>query len=154
MNTVRIKGIKPLNKKLTAHAAKFTDLGPMFLEMITEIGQAEAEWFASSGGGTWAPLSPEYAAAKAAKFPGKPILIATGELQKSIVTPAAAMRITSPYTMDWVSDRMTEGSNPWNLAYLHREGTPTMPSRDPTIPYARAVLIASLAAQNYSAWKF
>jgi hypothetical protein len=150
-NTVAVKGIKELRRKLTTYSVRVADMAPMWAEVAAGVAQAEAEWFASSGGGTWKPLTQEYAERKAAEFPGRPILIATGELQDSLVNPARAMRLEGPAIMRWVATVVTPKGD-WNLAALHRDGTPKMDARDPTIPAGRSIEIALAAARVHAAW--
>lgn len=55
-------------------------------EFLTQrVEQSFATQGAASGAGPWVPLSPKYAAWKQQHFPGRGILVATGEMKSSIV---------------------------------------------------------------------
>jgi hypothetical protein len=150
--TVLVKGISSANRSLGAYAAKLAAPVAMFEQIAQELSVAEQAWFTAEGEGSWQPLSLQYAARKSREYPGQPILVASGELRDWLVNPAKAMRITSPETMQWVNDRNTPDGR-WNLAELHRDGTPTMPARDPVIPAARLNEIALAAAEIHARFR-
>ncbi|WP_102158678.1 phage virion morphogenesis protein [Zhihengliuella halotolerans] len=83
------------------------------------------------GNSKWAPLSPKYAAQKARAFPGMPLLVATGDLRKSL-----AFR---PFGIDEITSKgMTLGTAVPYASY-HQRGTPRMPQRK---------LVGRLSAQD------
>lgn len=149
---VVVRGVSKLQRKIAAYSAKLIAPAAMWETIKVELEAAETAWFESEGEGTWKPLSPEYAGAKAALFPGKPILVATGDLMDWITNPAKAAKITSPDTMQWVNSYDTPDGR-WNLAELHRDGTPKMPARTPIIPTTRLVEIAVAAARVQAVWR-
>lgn len=68
----------------------FTKLG----EALTPVVYLHlGEWFDSAGEGTWQPLSPAYAAWKAAHYPGAPIMVQTGELSASLHGPGGKFSV-------------------------------------------------------------
>lgn len=72
-------------------------------------------------GGAWSPLSPRYAAWKAKKRPGAPILVFDGKLKNEMTSPGAGV-----YEV-W-SSGFTVGSDLFYAKY-HQEGTKHMPAR-------------------------
>lgn len=149
--TVVVKGISTANRKLEAFAAKLEAPLPMFEEISRELAVAEQAWFTSEGSGSWEPLSLAYAEQKASKFPGQPILVASGELRDWLTNPAKAMKLVGPDVMQWINDRATPDGR-WNLAELHRDGTDKMPARDPIVSRGTLESIALAAAENFVAW--
>jgi hypothetical protein len=149
---VVVRGITSLKRKIAAYSASLLSPVQMWETIKVELEAAEMAWFESEGEGTWKPLSPEYAGKKAALFPGQPILVATGDLKDWLTNPAKAAKITSPDTMQWVNSYDTPDGR-WNLAELHRDGTPKMPARTPIIPHSRLVEIAVAAARVQAVWR-
>lgn len=105
----------------------YTEYFERYLEPDFEAIQQEQ--FDSEGArgeaGQWQPLSPAYAAWKAARFPGKPILQGTGRLRDSYVQRAhgEAYRRITPTSLE-------RGSNVPHAGF-HATGTSRMPARPP-----------------------
>lgn len=59
---------------LTRWSQRLRNARPAFNEMADLIADSQKEWFATAGNGTWAPLSPKYAAWKRKRFPKRGIL--------------------------------------------------------------------------------
>ena len=148
---VVVRGVKDLTRKLSAYSAKLLTPALMWEEIKAELAAAEMAWFEAEGEGTWQPLSEEYAGRKAEQFPGKPLLVAEGDLRDWMTNPGMAARITSPDTLQWVNGRSTPAGR-WNLAELHRDGTPKMPARNPVVPLDRLVGLAVAAARVQARW--
>ncbi len=78
------------DRQLDRTLAKFNaakDMRPAWQSLAARFTRMEAKQFGSQGGfgsGGWAPLSPRYAAWKAKHYPGKGILVRTGELRRSL----------------------------------------------------------------------
>lgn len=108
------------------------DFTPAWNATLAEIEKAVESSFER---GAFAPLSPRYAARKAHRFPGRPILVATGALKGSLTNDHApgALRRIRRFGFEYGS-AISVGS--YNLLDLHRQGTPRMPVRDP-IPSER-----------------
>jgi hypothetical protein len=87
---------------------------PLFIEWMREQFESEGAF----AGNPWAPLAPAYEAYKAVKYPGKPILQATGALRRAASNPSRRVAPTS-LTLTIHSDY---------LGY-HQEGTSRMPAR-------------------------
>lgn len=56
------------------------------------------------GSGGWAPLSPRYAAWKARRYPGAPILVRTGDLRASLTERPFGVEVIEPRTAIFGSD--------------------------------------------------
>lgn len=149
--TVKISGVKAIKGRLAAYEAKMLAPVDMWEEIARELSAAEHSWFEAEGEGSWAPLSVEYAAAKAAEFPGRPILQATGDLLDWMTNPAMAMKMPAPDIMEWVNAYTTPDGK-WNIAQLHRDGTPKMPARNPVVPTERLHALSLAAAKMHAAW--
>lgn len=107
---------------VNALAAFLEDLRPFWPLLTREWIAWASEQFESEGdyalGHEWAPLSPAYAAWKATHYPGKSILIATGDMRRNVTTP---QRVATPQSLELIVDDE-------KLAY-HQEGTDKMPAR-------------------------
>lgn len=98
------------------------DLSPAFEEITsTFTDQIEPTWFDTEGQGTWAPLNPRYAAQKERRWPGRPILVASGALLESVTGGTGFVKIITPTAL-------ALGTNiPY--AIYHQRGTTYMPRR-------------------------
>jgi phage gpG-like protein len=114
-----------LDRTLERFAESVADATPAWEKMADRFVRVERRQFASEGAygsGGWAPLSPRYAAWKAAHYPGKPILRRTDDLWRSLTT-GPAIRVITPSMMIVGSD----------VAYgrYHQRGGPKLPRRRP-----------------------
>ena len=140
-----IDGDRELSRKLHGLLNRVTDLEPVFKAIAADWSLTMARKFASGGAyeaGTdaqgqanpaWAPLSPRYAAWKAAHYPGSTILQRTGALRQAAVNPQVT---TSATSLRLVVD------NAWAL--YHQSSRPR--TRLPRRPFA------SLTAKQKSRW--
>lgn len=90
-----------LDRTLARFQARAVDARPAFEQISESFLRAERKQFASQGeygSGGWRPLSPSYAAWKAKHYPGKGILVRTGELQKSL-TEGPQVKVIEPHLM-------------------------------------------------------
>lgn len=85
-----LEGLAENERALSLLLAGLTDLRPFwplvvpaFIRWMREQFDSEGDW----GGEHWAPLSPDYLAYKMQRYPGKPILQATGELRQAASRP-------------------------------------------------------------------
>lgn len=122
---IELRGFDELERSLRGFAATLIDLRPfwplvvpMFVRWMGDQFSSEGGW----GGHTWTPLSAEYAAEKAARYPGRSILIATGALRGAASRP---QRTATPSSLTLTITDPKVG--------YHQDGTPTMPAR-PVIP--------------------
>lgn len=95
---LEVKGDKEIVKMLTGVGLDVKDLkGAM-----TDVGNHAKKYFggqvfASRGGvlgQTWPRLSSAYAAQKAKRYPGRPVLVRTGVMQRSFVSNPSNMSVT------------------------------------------------------------
>lgn len=98
----------------------FEKIADDFRDTMSGVFSAEG---AFEGRSRWAPLSPDYAIQKARKFPGRPILHATGKLRKSLTTESDGhiCQITPTTLKIGTSDEK---------AIFHQRGTRKMPQRE------------------------
>jgi hypothetical protein len=110
-------------RRLERLGLMLTDLRS-FWPMVTRLWIGwMGQMFESEGafaGRPWAPLSPRYAAWKAARFPGKKILTRTGQLRRAATSPT---RRATPTVLTLTIES--------EVAVYHQEGTPRMPARPP-----------------------
>jgi hypothetical protein len=118
-----VRRLRLYGKKLSSWPVLFVEIGEAFAE-------AEREWFQTQGDGSWKPLSKAYAERKAKLYPGKTILVASGELEKSLTDTLRAIRLIPPDMFTFGSDVEVNG---YSLAELHQSGTERMPVRKPII---------------------
>lgn len=118
---VEIEGLTDGERDAARLAVMLSDLRPwwpllvpMFVGWMREQFDTEGAF----GGASWAPLSPNYAAYKAQRYPGKGILIAEGDLRRSASNPTREMR---PLSLTLIIDSEVAG--------FHQEGTDSMPAR-------------------------
>ena len=116
-----IDGEQQVLSALSRFGEYANDLHVPFGEMATDFARAEGARFAAQGPG-WAALSPEYAAWKAAHYPGKPILQRTGALLGSLTGGAGFIR-------EITDEAMTLGTRV-GYARFHQRGTGRMPKRE------------------------
>lgn len=114
----------PIQKKMRQLTAHLEDIRPLALALDPFVYQHFREWFDSQGEGTWEPLSNEYAAWKAANYPGAPILVASGDLRRSLVDQGSKgnVRRIERDSAEWGTDIF--------YAKFHQMGTGTRNSGD------------------------
>lgn len=120
-----LEGVEDYQRRLRGFAAQLVDLRP-FWPTAARIARgwlkrqmdSEGSW----GGDPWEPLSPSYAAYKAATRPGRPMLWYDGPLRRAVFAPR---RIARPDSLELVIEEPK--------AAFHQEGTRRMPAR-PIIP--------------------
>lgn len=102
---LEIKGVKEVTKMLTNVGLDVRDLkGAM-----ADVGDHAKKYFggqvfASRGGvlgQTWPRLSPSYAARKAKRYPGRPVLVRTGLMQRSFTSTPSNMSVTIGNDAPW-----------------------------------------------------
>ena len=111
-------GLRELGRSLAHPRPLWGDLEALFRSWVGEQFDREGGW----GGTAWAPLSPAYAARKAARNPGRSLLIAEGELERAAQRPRVEDRgDTLVLSIDH------------ELARIHAAGSSDLPAR-PLIP--------------------
>jgi phage gpG-like protein len=122
-----ISGDVQLDRTLLRFADRTDDMSVVFGPLADDFLRMERSQFSSQGrfSAGWAPLSPDYAARKARKYPGAKILHATGDLEASLTRRGARNAVRQI-----TSDSLLVGSTDPKVAY-HQFGTENMPRRRP-----------------------
>lgn len=117
-------------------------LVPLFIGWMREQFESEGAY----GGDPWAPLTPEYAARKAEMYPGKGILVATGELRGAASRP---QRVMTPTALILRVD--DSGTSHGSVLPFHQAGTTRMPARPLLFERLSAPALAQVerAAEEY-----
>lgn len=91
-----------IDRTLARVGANVEDATEAWEQIADRFARFESRQFASegrAGSGGWAPLSPRYAAWKAKRFPGQPIMVATGELRASLTERPFGVEAIRPQSM-------------------------------------------------------
>lgn len=117
-------GFRPFALSLERFGQNIQDADQAFDRMADFAARVFAAQFETAGsrmGSKWAPLSPKYAKQKARAFPGQPLMVATGDLRKSLAfRPLGIEEITS--------SKMVIGTAIPYAAY-HQAGAGRLPQR-------------------------
>ncbi len=105
---------------------RLRSLRPAWGDVVREVWSGEAERFAAGGDPAWPPLNPTYAAWKAKRFPGRPLLVRTGRLYRSLTG-----RGTGADARVALGDREVRIGTRVPYTVWHVRGTQNMPVRDP-----------------------
>lgn len=124
--TFTVEGETQIDRTLTRWADNLDNPIPLWDRLADRFAVAEGKQFSSEGAygsGGWTPLSPIYAAWKAANYPGKRILERTGTLRDSLTR--------RPFGIEFLTKRaMTVGSG-LDYGRYHQAGGGTLPQRRP-----------------------
>lgn len=120
---VKIYGEDKVQDYMDAIEKRANNLKPVFHWAKRELEKANAENFLSNGlpVGGWKPLSPAYGAWKANRFPGRPTMIRSGNLFRSLTN------INANDTE--INDTTASFSSSIEYAKFHQYGTSKMPAR-------------------------
>lgn len=119
--SITVTGVTETLTALTRFDAACADLRPAFERVVPIVPQMVADTFAAQGPG-WRPLSPGYAAWKAAHFPGQPLLVRSGEGKAAATRPDG-------WETKFAPDRLTMTyRGPAYMAY-HQQGGGRLPQR-------------------------
>lgn len=81
-----ISGLKKILSTLQTLKLRVLNLKPAYKQIADNFREVEKVTFANQGGRRkWTPLSPNYAKWKSKKYPGKPIMVLTGDLKNSLI---------------------------------------------------------------------
>lgn len=121
--------IRSFTASVERFALELGNFGKHVFPRVTEVLEdAVAEQFDSEGragqGGGWDELSPKYAAWKAKKFPGSPLLVRTSRMVSGLVSSLAPTALRSKD-----QTRMEYGTRGVEYASFHQFGTRKMPAR-------------------------
>jgi len=103
-------GDAQVDRTLDAIEGRAQDASPVWDVIADRFLHVEEQQFASEGGwgsGGWPALSPAYAAWKQAHYSGRPILVLTGDLERSL-TDGPAVRVIRPDRM-WIGSDVAHG---------------------------------------------
>lgn len=113
-------GMAPFRLMLDRFGDNIADPRPLFEKIADEFAQDQGDRFAR-GNSLWTPLEPKYAAWKAARYPGAPVLTRTGALRDSLAN--------RPLDVEWIdTQRMVIGTN-LHYAGYHQRGMGNNPVR-------------------------
>lgn len=130
-------------KRLRLYATGLHTWRSLYRTIARDIARAEVRWFQSEGEGSWKPLSEAYARQKAILHPGKPILVAEGDLQAAATSAERLLRSRSAMAAEYViadpKARFHGGDGPRTV----------MPKRDPFIPLLQVRRIVRLALAGH-----
>ena len=82
----KLVGMARVKNALKKIQRRTSDLRPVWAAIRDEFFKIEDKRFESSNKGRWRPLSPNYAKWKQANYPGKPIMVLTGDLKASLTS--------------------------------------------------------------------
>ena len=123
---ISIAGDRQLSRDILRITEHVADLRPALNAIADQLRDANRRQFESEGrfgSGGWDPLSADYARAKARSFPGRPILVRTGALRRSLTERPFGVEEIGRQTMEVGSDLV--------YAQYHQHGTRKMPRRRP-----------------------
>jgi phage gpG-like protein len=115
---------------LTSLKSRVKNLSPAFRSISDNFRETEKKTFDNQGRGkSWMPLSSTYAAWKAKHYPGRPIMVLTGDLKRSLTSRDAnhIERIRHQDMEIGTSDKK---------GIWHQKGTSKMPARKLISPTA------------------
>lgn len=150
----QIIGGRGVIERLRAVRARALDLRPFWNEVfapkyfatVQDLFALEGQRRRDSGrfgGGSWAPLSPSYAAWKARHYPGERILSRTGALRDSLAWTGSGL---GPGGVWLATKQGVEFGTAIPYAQYHAKGTGTMPARPFMDPPNKTVFVQQLRA--------
>lgn len=125
-NDVILEGDRQVLAKLDVIRKRMRDLRWLWSTVTELFVEKEKLWFAGKGQGRWAPLSPTYATWKAIHYPGRPLMVRSGDLRSQLTSSRKAVLAET--------DRQLFVGTAIPYAVFHQEGTSKMPARPPLIP--------------------
>jgi phage gpG-like protein len=96
------------------------DLRPVFRKAEKELSDIYTKHFSSNGSGTWKPLDAEYGAWKSANYPGRPTLVQSGNLFRTI----------RKFSVREINKNNARFGTDAKVAKFHQYGTWSMPKRE------------------------
>lgn len=124
--TLAVEGEVQLDRTLARFTDAVSDAAPVWEVLANRFAALERRQFASEGAyasGGWTPLSPRYAAWKARRYPGKPILERTGELKRSLTE--------RPFGVEVIEAGFMVVGSGTDYGRYHQAGGGTLPQRRP-----------------------
>ena len=120
-----LEGDERVIRSLDRVRRRLNDLRWLFGTLTELFVAKERNWFDSEAKGTWPALSPAYARWKAVAYPGRPIMVRTGDLRSTLTSGKAVLAKTD--------DSLFLGTSVPYAAY-HARGAGNLPQRPPLIP--------------------
>jgi phage gpG-like protein len=124
--TLTMHGEAQVDRTLARYADNVQDATDLWGELADRFASANRRQFASEGrygSGGWPELSPAYAKTKARKYPGKPILEASGDLMESLTSRPFGVEALLPGSM------VVGSGIPYGR--YHQQGGGNLPRRRP-----------------------
>lgn len=102
---IKVTGDRRTITAVNAWMRELEDWTPVWALIEADFYRMEQEQWASEGsrgGDKWPPLSPAYAAWKARRYPGQPLMVATGALRDSMTKQGATgqVRVIDKFRME------------------------------------------------------
>lgn len=119
-------GDTQLGRTLDRWAEGLDDMRPAWETLAARFARLEEKQFRTEGrfaSGGWSPLSPAYAAWKARNYPGRPILVRTGDLKKSLTT--------RPFGVEVIERKFMAIGSDVDYGKCHQHGGRYLPRRRP-----------------------
>ena len=135
--TVTIDGVQQSSRAFRTLNENLRDFRPVWPEIHMYFLRGASEQFESlgaRGGQRWAPLSEKYAKWKAKKYPGKPILVRTERLKRSL-----SLGGSEPDQVKEFQPLSATFGTRVPYARYHQRGTKRMPARPVLQPTQRDV---------------
>jgi hypothetical protein len=129
---VDIAGEVQYERGFQAFEAELRDLREPLANVADVLKESVGEQFQTEGGHgglPWQPLSPAYAAEKERRYPGHPILVASGDMRSAFLTQGT--RELGPQRLVWgVTDQRDSHGQPIAVrASAHQTGEGVVPQR-------------------------
>lgn len=96
------------------------DLRPVFRKAEKDLSDIYTKHFTSNGSGKWKPLDAEYGAWKSANYPGRPTLVQSGNLFRTI----------KKFSVREINKNNARFGTDAKVAKFHQYGTWSMPKRE------------------------
>lgn len=126
--TIHLHGLDNAFKTLKKRKERLADLQAPLEAIAQDFYEEERSWLNSEGGGTWAPLSPRYAAYKLKKYGPLPILQRSKALYKTFTGEGRPYKINNA--------RLTIDAGKVPYWHVHDQGAPrrNLPKRQVISP--------------------
>lgn len=122
--TVTVEYSAGFDARLRAYGTMLRDFAPFLKDELIQLRAATRTRFDTQGGdvGGWKPLNERYAAWKATRYPGQPILVASGEMRHGLVEEGdGSIGLVDSFTLKY--------GTTVEHARFHQYGTSRMPAR-------------------------
>lgn len=118
---------------LNLWGSRLRNAQPAFNEIAGVMAGLQKDWFATEGQGSWAPLSPKYAAWKKKHFPKRGIL--HGPDRRGHKGLQLRDQLTKrPFGYERITRHEFIYGSTLDYSKHHRLGAGNMPARDPLVP--------------------